>query len=115
MLTAALRARLGLWSKLRAMEGDPSLHRFEEPLLQAIIGLAERFDGPDLPLPMEGITVEAMDAWCRRTEQILDSTAHRYLEASQRLRSLIAELSGLLSPYATLARQVPWTSAAEGS
>jgi hypothetical protein len=96
MLGAAIRARLGLRSKLRALEDEPALRRFEEPLRQAIAGLVERFDDPELPLPLEGATVEAMDLWCRRTEEILDSTVHRYLEASQRLRSLVAELSGLL-------------------
>jgi hypothetical protein len=97
MVSAAIRARLGLRSRLRALGDEPSLLRFDQPLLQAVIGLVERLADPELPPPpTAGADEEVIDLWCRRMEEALDPTVGRYSEARQRLRSWVAELSGLL-------------------
>jgi hypothetical protein len=96
MLSAAIQARLDLRSKLHALGVDSRAPRFEAPLLQDIIGLVERLAEPGLAAPEKGATAEAIDSWCQRTKQLLDSATYGHIEVSQRLRSLVAELSGLL-------------------
>lgn len=94
-LGSALCARLALRSKLRAPNADPSLLRFEAPLLKTIFGLVERLGDEELQPPDLEAEVETVDLWCRRALELLGPGADRYRAAREIVGSIAAKVSGL--------------------
>lgn len=94
-LGSALCARLALRSKLRAPSADPSLLRFEAPLLKTIFGQVERLGDAELQPPDLEAEAETVDLWCRRALELLGPGADPYRAAREVVRTVVGEISGL--------------------